>query len=270
MIPRPIWAVLVFGPLYSAAATEAPLKNDEVQDTPQTPMPFEEFRMPFETLLGRSIGQTSRAVRFDWRRSTLGVAAHGSQLSELNTFRSGRFGLSLRTPVGDLMGELGLSYVQTRSTNSSRALAQTPFRQAGRPSRLELDLSASFPLAEGVVTALPAFVPPMEMVFSVTGSWRYAYYRGSQAGFGFGRRLGTLFRPALTDEELQNLEARRLGGMEIDRSRMALMVGFSNDIYFSSGVFVTPRAMLNVPLGALTDTNLGFWWEIGLSAGWAF
>ncbi|MEL6548423.1 MAG: hypothetical protein AAFQ82_27615, partial [Myxococcota bacterium] len=57
---------------------------------------LEQFRLPFDQLLARSIATTSRAVRFDWRDSTLGIGAQVSQLSELNTFRSGRYGLLLR------------------------------------------------------------------------------------------------------------------------------------------------------------------------------
>ncbi|MEL6548161.1 MAG: hypothetical protein AAFQ82_26275, partial [Myxococcota bacterium] len=194
-----------------------------------------------------------------------------SQLSELNTFRSGRYGLLLRTPLGrSLLGELGLSYVRTTSTQSSETLALTPFRQAGRPSRLEVELNLSLPLAEGVVTTLPSFVPPLEMVFSLTTSLRYAYYRGSQNGLSLRRSFSNAFRPSLTQQELDNLESRRLGGMVIDPARFALMAGFTQDIYFSSGAFISPRAMLNIPLGGITETTLSFWWEISVAAGWTF
>ncbi|MEM6731884.1 MAG: hypothetical protein AAF658_10030, partial [Myxococcota bacterium] len=114
-------------------------EGPERETRPKDPT-LEGYRLPFEKLLARSIGTTSRAVRFDWRDSPFGLAAQAGQLSELNTFRSGRYGLLLRVPLGGtVIGEFGAAYARTTSTASSRSLALTPFRQAGRPSRFEFE-----------------------------------------------------------------------------------------------------------------------------------
>ncbi|MEO1171215.1 MAG: hypothetical protein AAFX94_04070 [Myxococcota bacterium] len=228
--------------------------------------PLEVFRVPFRELVGRTLGSTSRPVSYDWRRSTVGFGVVGSQLTELNNFRSGRFGGTVRTPIGGMIGELSLSRVWTRSTDSSRSLAQTPFRQAGRPNRLELDVGLSLPLAEGIVTWWPSFVPAMEMVFSATASVRYLYYFEAQDGFGLRDRLSALFRPTLTDAELDNLEDARNAGMEVDRARVNALIGFTTDFYFSNGAFLTPRVMAGLPTG----NGLGLWWELSFGLGWMF
>ena len=43
-------------------------------------------------------------------------------------------------------------------------------------SRFEIDADAAYPIAEGVATSRPGFVPATELVFSGEGGLRYLYY----------------------------------------------------------------------------------------------
>jgi len=228
-------------------------------------------RTPFDVLSERMIGETSRAVRFDWRRKTVGVGVVGSQLLELNNFSSARVGGFARMPFSNLMGELALTYVFTWGSESSERLALTPYRQSGRPNRLELDLNLSYPVAEGVVTAWPGFFPATELVFSLQAGLRYLHYPGSLSGAGFRDVAKALFAPTLTDLEVGNLEADRLPGMRVDEARYSVLAGLSLDIYFHSGGFLSPRAMISPPIiSAFESEGLGWWWELSLGAGWMF
>ncbi|HEX5751631.1 MAG TPA: hypothetical protein VFZ09_35745 [Archangium sp.] len=230
---------------------------------------LEGFRAPLDTLTERMIGAASKSVRFDWRKSTLGLGLIGSELLERNNFGSTRFGLMARRPFGKFMGEVALSRAFTWGTDSTDKLALTPYRQYGRPSRIELDVNVGYPLAEGVVTALPGFFPATELVFSANAGLRYLFYPGAMGGMKFQDVATSLLAPRLTDHELGQLEASRPGGMQIDPARYGLLTGLSVDVYFGSGGFLSPRAMMAVPLlGFVTGTGLGFWWELSLAVGW--
>ena len=75
--------------------------------------------------------------------------------------------------------------------------------------------------------------------------------------------------PRLSDKELSNLERSRPGGMQIDPARYGLLAGLSVDLYFGSGGFLSPRAMMALPLlSGATGTGLGLWWELSLGLGW--
>jgi hypothetical protein len=253
----------------TAAQTTAAQKPGADQ-TPPDDNSLQRYRTPFEVLTERTIGAASRAVRFDWRRSSFQLALTGSQLLELNNFTSGRLGLLLRKPFGDLMAELGVAWVFTGGSPSSDTLALTPYRQVGRPSRLEIDLNAAYPLAEGVATARVGFFPATELVFSIDAGLRYRYYPGELSGQSFGDVAKAVLAPRLSSDELDNLEGRRLPGMRIDPSRYDLLLGFSLDLYFGSGGFLSPRVMVAPSFTGASETKLGWWWELTLGAGWAF
>jgi hypothetical protein len=253
-------------PAASPAASQ-PAASDE---QPPDDTSLDRYRTPFEVLTERTIGAASRAVRFDWRRSNVQIALMGSQLLELNNFSSGRLGLLLRKPFGDLMAELGVAWVFTGGSPSTDTLALTPYRQVGRPSRLEIDLNAAYPLAEGVATARAGFFPATELVFSINAGLRYRYFPGELSGQGFGDVAKAVLSPRLSSQELENLEGSRLPGMRIDPSRYDLLLGFSLDLYFGSGGFLTPRVMVAPSFTGASETKLGWWWELTLGAGWAF
>lgn len=228
---------------------------------------LERHRTPFEVLSERMLGTASQPVRFDWRKKDLGVGILGSQLLELNNFRSARAGASIRTPLGDVMAEFAVTRVMTWGSPSTEKLALTPYRQVGRPDRFELDFNFAYPLAEGVATARPGFVPATQIVFSAVGGLRYLLYPEVFRDAKFAQVVKRIVAPQLSDREIRNLEGSRNPGMQIDKGRINVLAGLSLDIYFGSGGFISPRAMVNVPI---VSSALGWWWELTAGAGWMF
>ncbi|MFY0570260.1 hypothetical protein ACN28E_41450 [Archangium lansingense] len=252
-----------------AQAPEAQVPEPSPSDSEKTDDTLEGFRTPLDALTEREIGAASKSVRFDWRKSTIGFGLIGSELLERNNFGSTRLGLMARKPFGSFVGEVAITRAFTWGTDSTEKLALTPYRQHGRPSRFELDINVGYPLAEGVVTALPGFFPATELVFSANAGFRYLFYPGAMGGMKFQDVATSLLAPRLSDHELAQLESSRPGGMQIDPARYGLLAGLSVDVYFGSGGFLSPRAMMAVPLlGVVTGTGLGFWWELSLALGW--
>ena len=231
---------------------------------------LQSHRTFFEALSERMIGVASRAVRYDWRKATVELAVTGSQLLELNNFNSSRIGLAVRAPLGGLMIEFAFAYVHTWGSVASDQLSRTPYRQAGRPSRFEADLLFGHALAEGVTTPRFGFIPPTELVFLVNAGLRYRYYPHELDNTPTDQAIGTFFAPKISDREVQNLEYARLPGMQIDRSRYDLLVGFSLALYFQNGAFIAPRVMFAPPvLSAIAGSSMTFWWDLSLSLGWS-
>jgi hypothetical protein len=252
-----------------------PARGDEESATDsgngQEDTTLDRYRTPFEVLTERMLGTASRAVRFDWRQTRVGVGLVGSQLLELNNFRSTRLGGFVRMPIKGFLGDIAITRVFTRGSESTEKLALTPYRQSGRPSRFELDLNLGYPLAEGVTTARPGFFPATELVFSANAGLRYLFYPGSLAGASFRDTAGSLFAPTLSELEIENLESTRLPGMQLERARYSLLTGLSLDVYFQSGGFLSPRVLIALPLlSGATQSGLGWWWELSFGAGWAF
>lgn len=242
--------------------------EDGSEDGESVEDPLSPYRTPFGVLVERSIGTTSRPVEFNWRRTAVQFAVTGDHLFELNNFNSLRSGTMARFPTGGGIVEVAASWVWVWDTPSSENLAYTPYRQPGRPSRLELDLTLGLPLAEGVVTTAPRFFPAAELVFNVYGGLRYLYYPYSFEGMKVRDVAAALVSPSLTEAEIENLEDRRLSAMEVDLGRYGLMAGFGDDIYFRQGLFLSPRLLLAVPLLApVTGTDLLFWADLSLSIG---
>jgi hypothetical protein len=267
--PAPAPAPGTGTPAPEDAAPEGAAPKGAPADAPDTSL--EGFRTPVDALAERMLGATSRAVRFDWRRSPVAVGLVGSELLERNNFGSTRWGVVARKALGGFLGEVALTRVRTWGTESSRLLALTPYRQAGRPGRWELDVNLGMPLAEGVATPLPGFLPTAELVLSANAGVRYLFYPESLRGMDFGTASRALLTPQLSEAEERNLEAVRLPGMKVDRQRFGLLVGGSLDVYLQPGVFLSPRAMLGVPLLAGRDgRSVGWWWELSAAAGWAF
>lgn len=227
-------------------------------------------RTPFEVLSERMIGQASRAVRYDWRRSTVQLAVSGSYLLELNNFNSGRLGGAVRAPLSGLLIEAGLHYVGVWPSDASNKLSLTPYRQAGRPRRFELDLIAGYALAEGVTTPRWSFIPATELVFMVHLGVRARWYEKELDDTAWDAALGNFFAPRLSDKQVQNMEDLRLPGMEIDRNRYDVLLGFSFSVFFQNGAFISPRLMSTTPFVLLSQAGLGMWWDFTLQLGWSF
>lgn len=246
------------------------------EEAPEPPVVAEEedplspYRARFDVLTERAIGTTSVPVEFNWRRTNVHVAATGSFLFELNNFDSARLGGMARFPSNALVVELGLSYAHVWDTPSSQLIALTPFRQPGRPKRMELDFNVALPLAEGVVTAVPRLFPAVQMVFNAYVGARYSIYPTGFAEMKPGRVATAIISPALLEEEIANLEDARLDGMAVDPGRYNLMLGVGNDLYFKQGLFISPRMSMAVPLLApASQTQLYVWADLSLAIGMA-
>ncbi len=232
---------------------------------------LDRFRLPYERLMDRAIGSTSRPVRFDWRKTTVQVAAFAAQPAEFNNYNTFRAGLVARVPSDNLMVELGLSYAWVWGTEASRRLALTPYRQPARPPRIELDITIGLPIAEGVVTVRPSFIPAFELVFSGYVNFRYLIYPTGWRGVDGGAAAGAVFVPRLTDAEVASLDDARLPGMEVDRLRYYFLAGFGTELYFQHGLFIAPRVMLNIPVtAALSGSDMLFGFDFSLAVGVAF
>jgi len=251
--------------LWLLATLGAPAFADEPEPDED---PLSEHRAPFDVLVERSIGSTSVPVEFNWRRSKVHLGVLGSHPYELNNFDSLRSGLLARFPSEGLIYEASVSYVWVWDTPASEQLALTPYRQPGKPKRLELDFTMGLPLAEGVVTAFPRWFPAVELVFSTYVGLRYALYPFTYDGLTAREVTAAVLSPTLTETEIEQLELRRLDAMQVDSGRYGLMTGFGNDLYFRQGLFVSPRVMLAVPLLApATLTDLRWWADLSLSIG---
>lgn len=246
-------------------------QGSDPQGTPSTGPDgddLERYRARFDVLADRAIGTTSRPVEFNWRRSPAQLALTGSYLSELNNFNSMRAGAAVRLPTGGVLMELGLSYAAVWHSPSSRLLALTPYRQPGRPDRMELDVVLGLPLAEGIVTTAPSFFPAVQLVFNAYAGLRYLIYPTGFAQMRPGEVTSAILSPLLTEIELENLERSRLSSMQLDLGRYGLMFGLGNDLYFKQGLFLSPRLLLAIPLLApATQTELLMWADFSLSIG---
>ena len=222
-------------------------------------------------LAERTIGSTSRPVAFDWRDTHIQVGGTASFLAELNNFDSARFGGHLRFPGEKMIFEVELSWVNVWETSSSRLLELTPYRQAGRPSRVELGLGAAIPLAEGTVTLAPRLLPAAELVVNGYVELRYLFHPYGFTDMGVKDVAKAILTPQLNDDELANLERVRPGGMQLDPARYEMMLGIGDDLYFDGGFFLSPRVMVALPLLApVTGTGLGMWGDVRIVAGVAF
>lgn len=248
-----------------------------VAEEPPPPAPdggpddLRRYRTPFPVLAERAIGTASQPVEFNWRRTRGQLAATGDQLLELNNFNSVRAGGLFRVPAGGVLYEVGVSYAWVWDTPSSELLALTPYRQPGRAPRVELDLQVGLPLAEGSVTTRPRWLPAAQLVLNGYVGLRYLFYPSSFEGMRAGEIFTALVSPRLTRTERENLQERRLDAMRLDAARYALQVGLGNDLYFRQGVFLSPRAMLALPvLGPATRTQLRLSGSLTLAVGAAW
>lgn len=239
--------------------------DGEVDDT------ISRFKIPLNPLTERTVGAASKPVAFNWRRARGMVGVTGSFLMELNNFDSARGGLMVRVPMGGPVFEFSATYVGVWNTPSAELLALTPYRQPGRPNRVEFDLTVGYPIAEGVVTTFPRFIPALQLVFNFYTGFRYLLYPTGWGGMRFGQVAGAIFSPSLTETEIDNLDSARLTAMRIDPGRYGLMMGLGNDIYVKSGFFVSPRLLIAIPLlNAATNTELGFWGDFSIALGHSF
>ena len=243
-----------------------PADPDAIDHAPDAAL--NRYRTPFDVLTERAIGRTSRRVRFDWRRSNVHLGAIGALPAELNNFDSLSAGGLVRVPYDGLILAASFSRVWVDGSVSTERLALTPYRQPARPDRYELDFAVAYPLAEGIVTAVPYLVPATQLVLNAHAHFRYLVYPGAFEDLGFKDTLKAIVSGSLSEREVANLEGERLPGMEIDPGRYGLLVGLGNDLYLQSGFFFAYEMLVAVPLLAgMTESELGFWFEMTLTLG---
>ena len=243
-----------------------------VAEEPPPPAPdggpddLRRYRTPFPVLAERAIGTASQPVEFIAGPGPL--AATGDQLlsSTTSTACAPRlFRCLLEACCTKEELRLGLGHA------SSELLALTPYRQPGRAPRVELDLQVGLPLAEGSVTTRPRWLPAAQLVLNGYVGLRYLFYPSSFEGMRAGEVFTALVSPRLTRTERENLQERRLDAMRLDAARYALQVGLGNDLYFRQGVFLSPRAMLALPvLAPATRTQLRLSGSLTLAVGAAW
>ncbi|MCA9546722.1 MAG: hypothetical protein KC613_20090 [Myxococcales bacterium] len=229
---------------------------------------LEAWRTRFDALTERALGRTAKRVRYDWRKDWIQAGLNGGLPAELNNYNSLRAGAFVRVPIQDLLLAFELHYVFVSADESADKIALTPYRQPGRPDRFELDVGVSLPLAEGIVTAVPDFMPATQLVLSAQFDFRYLIYPGAYAGLDFLETLRALVDNEFSDQELQNIDDQRLPGMAIDRARYHLLTGLGLDLYFQSGLFISPRMLIHLPLTSATKLYLGL--ELDVAVGMSF
>ncbi len=250
----------------SPTQTEGEEESDNQEENPLSP-----YRTRFDDLAERTIGTASKSVAFNWRRTDVQIAASSSFLFELNNFNSWRGGARVRVPTEGSILEFGANYVRVWDSPSSELLALTPYRQPGRPDRVELDFTFGYPLAEGVVTTAPKFFPAVQLVFNAYAEFRYLVHPTGWPNLRPGEVVTALLSPRLSQDEIDNLDRARLDAMQVDPGRYGILLGFGNDLYFEQGVFISPRLMVAVPLLApATETDLLVWADFTLAVGMAF
>ena len=139
---------------------------------------------------------------------------------------------------------VGLGKVFVFSTESADAIALMPYRQAGRPERWELELSGFYPVAEGVVTFRPDFMPAAQMVFSLAGDVRYMIYPSLVSGQGFSNGFKSLIATRLSESDKERLSPSAPAAMKIDSAKIAVLTGFNLHLYTSGGLIISSKAML--------------------------
>ncbi len=241
--------------------------TDEIAPPDQS---LKRYRRGFEALAEANIGQTSRRIRFDWRRTSAHYGVVGAFPLELNNFSSRSASFLIRWPNETSILELGLGHQWVNGSPSTRRLSLTPYRQAGKPERFEVDLGFVYPLAEGIVTAWPSWMPATELVLNARMHFRYLVYPAAFRGLSFRDSLVSLVSSTLSDREISNLEEERLPAMDIDPARYTVLFGLGDDLYFNSGFFVGHRVLMNVPLvNIINASKLGFWFEFAFTMGFA-
>ena len=270
MIPEILLLTALGGAAWAQSNEEAPAEAPA--EEPQGELdPLAPYRVPFDVLAERAIGSAAQPVEFNWRRTTAMLAATGGHPFELNNFNSLRAGGLARFPMNRAILEVGVSYVWVWDSPSSELLALTPYRQPSRPRRLELDLIAGLPVAEGVVTSWPRRFPAVQMTVNLYGGLRYLVYPTGFRDLTAREVALAVISPTLTDPERSNIEDIRLDAMQIDSARYGVMVGIGNDLYLQQGLFLSPRAMFALPvLAPVTETEMYFAAEFSLVLGVAF
>lgn len=101
-------------------------------------------------LVEEVLSESQNSHAFDWRRNPLLVEVGYALLQEENSFRSSAYTIGVATSFGDAwIGRVAYRKVRTQGSAASESLSQTPFSQAGQPSRNELLVGVGYALVDG-------------------------------------------------------------------------------------------------------------------------
>lgn len=200
--------------------------------------------VPFPALVERTVGVAGKSVRFDWRKKKNLIFVNVGQPVEYNNFETYRTAAAVQFPAENLTLGFGLAKAFVFSTASADAIALMPYRQAGRPERWELELSGFYPVAEGVVTFRPDFMPAAQMVFSLAADVRYMVYPSLFSGQDFSNGFKSLIATRLSEADKDKLSPSAPAAMKIDSAKISVLTGFNLHLYTSGGLIVSSKAML--------------------------
>lgn len=225
-----------------------------------------EKSVPFPALVERAIGVAGKSVRFDWRKKSHLVFANVGQPVEYNNFETHRVAAAIQFPSDNLTWGLGLARALVSSTPSADAIALMPYRQAGRPERWELELGGFYPVAEGVVTFRPDFMPAAQMVFSLAADVRYMIYTSLLSGQSVSSGIKSVIATRLSNSDKDRLSSSAPTAMKIDSAKTTVLTGFNLHLYTAGGFIVNSKAMLAL---SLLGTSLPKHADMTLGIGYA-
>lgn len=223
---------------------------------------------PLDDILKSQVGSVARASVYLWRQKTLLLSFDAGQLVEMNAFESKKFALMARFPGESMTFQLGLSRIFVAGTDATDALELTPYRQAGRPSRYELDSGIDLTISEGVANQLFDFYPLGQMVLSFQARLRYLIYPTTSKKGAFKDKMRSLFAVELSDEDFDDLSRTAPAGMAVERGRLNALVGLRFDHYAVSGFSLNANLLLALPLRVSDNDELKSWWEMAVGVGY--
>ena len=252
--------------LLSLTSSIAEAAASQAEASEESPAALEE-RLPFKTLLSRSVAYVKRPAVVEWRKKTLYLQLELGQAIEYNNFSNLGYGLSLRFPSGDLVWKTSFLQVKVGDTGASKQVAKTPFQQEGRPSRFEWQNGVEMPLIEGIGQQLFTWMPPAQFVLSGVVQLNTYIYQGLDGGpMDSVKRL---VAAQLSTGETQQLAASAPAAMRIHRSLHSLSGGLQWDHYYATDLSWTARFLYERPAGG-TAGGLGGWYSFSLGAGYGF
>ena len=248
-----------------SAETEVPGNSNKEENKNEQLKPFSDD-LSFNSFVDRVVGQAFRPTVFNWRKSSDMWLFEMGMPTELNNFESKRFSVLYRIPQDDYSWDLGIAWVNTKETLSSQKIGLTPYRQYGRPSRLELDGGLSVVLSEGISTFFPNFIGSNQIVLSAQVRFRYLSYLTQYKGLKAKDFFNAFFTLEMQDKELENIKSKRLPGMEQDPAHYNFLWGERIDLYAKNGMSFSQGVLVGLTL----STRLGLWWEYSIGIGYAY
>ena len=251
-------AWLLSGAAYAETASPSQDKDPEVQ-------PSLEERLPFKTLLERSVAYVKRPAIIEWRKKSLYLQAEVGQAIEYNNFSNTLYGLNLRFPGESMVFKTAFLQAHVGETEASRQVAKTPFQQTGRPSRFEWQNGLEIPVIEGIGQQLFTWMQPAQFVLSGVLQLNTYIYQGldSDAKATFTRLVAT----KLSTKEARQLSERAPAAMRVQKSLHSVSAGLQWDHYYAAGIAWTARFLYERPAGG-ESAGLSGWYSFSLGVGY--